>query len=197
VAGLTAVNGALRRAAIGDERAFLASFGGPGPSRGLDHDLIYSAAPKRGVISASTSLVSALIPVIRLIGTGNDGSYWLSVTVRVPSGRAVGLDDLFTHLHVALRHLSIGARKVLLATNRCVRGSLAYPTLDYQAGFKPVAANYSHFALSPTGVVIGFEINQVAGSSCGRVKVTVPYSLVRADLSPIGERLIAGALHPH
>jgi hypothetical protein len=193
---LGAVNAALERVALGDERAFLTSFGGPGPSRGLDHDLTYRAAPDTRLLSANRLVVSALVPVLKLVGTGNDGAYWLSITIRVPSGKAVKLTDLFTSPPRALRAIALSAEHLLTAGNACVRGSLAYPPLGYRAGFRASIVNYRHFALIRGGLAFGFDINRVAGSSCGRVEVTVPYSAVQTDLSPLGQTLVTAVTHP-
>ena len=63
-------------------------------------------------------------------------------------------------------------------------------------GFAPSPENYSHFALTVKGLVIGFVTEQVAGGSCGAPEVIVPYGPLRAQFSKLGERLVAGVRRP-
>jgi hypothetical protein len=194
---LAGVNAALRAAAVSDERQDWRDLGHPPPwpSQGARSYLTYQAFPDPRFISASSVVVSALIPTLVPPPGGNEGAWWYSVTIDVATAQAVHLGDLFHSVSPALGALAKAARRKLSATNPCVRGSVA-DSMDYARGFAPTAANYRDFALLPTGVAIGFSNDQVSGPACGRVEVTVPYRIVRPFLSKLGLRLVQGVRQP-
>jgi len=154
----------------------------------------YTAQPKLGLISASTVVVSALIPLRRRLPGGTGGETWLSTTVHVPSGSRVGLRDLFAEPSRGLRALAMVARRNLLSTNSCIGASARNPV--YARGFAPTVANYDHYALTTTGLVVGFWQEQVGAPTCGSVIARVPYSALRPHFSALGKRLIAGVRRP-
>jgi hypothetical protein len=158
-------------------------------------DVAYQASPDRRFISASSVVVSALIPTLAPPPGGNEGAWWYSVTVDVATARRIRLADLFDRLSPSLAALARDAKRRLPATNHCVRGSLAY-SKDYARGFAPTVAHYRDFALLPTGIAIGFSNDQVSAPSCGRVEVTVPYTTVRPFLSNLGLKLVDGVRRP-
>jgi hypothetical protein len=150
------------------------------------------------LISASTIVVSALIPTLELFPGGNDGQGFLSLTVRVPSGSPVAIGDLFEQHSHGLRVLAEAFRKRVVATNSCVARDLRSPVagdLDSR-GFAPTASNYRHFALTSRGVAVGFPLGQIAAPVCNSVEATVPYSVLRPYLSELGKELIAGVRAP-
>jgi hypothetical protein len=150
---------------------------------------------RSSVISASSVVVSTLIPLTRLLPSGNDGDTWLSATIRVPSGTAVSVGDLFAVRSRGLRALAAAVRGQVIASNSCVKQSIDdLPMLA--RGFAPTRSNYQYFALTARGMVIGLTQAQVSFPPCNRVRTTVPYSKLRANLSPLAKKLIAGVRPP-
>ncbi|MDQ2910781.1 MAG: hypothetical protein M3R39_07180 [Actinomycetota bacterium] len=103
---LKAVNAALREAVLADQREYAPyarknSIGTAKRYRG-----VYQTLVDRRMLSASTVVVSALMPVTELYPGGSLGKGWLSVTVRVPSGTAVSVSDLFSDRLRGLRALA-------------------------------------------------------------------------------------------
>jgi hypothetical protein len=150
------------------------------------------------LISASTVVVSVLVPIRRRAPGGTGGATWLSITVQVPSGAPVGIRDLFAEPSRGLQALATAVRKKVLSTNSCIQASFTDPVgAELNArGFAPTPRNYRYFALAPTGLAVGFPQDQVGGSSCSRVEATVPYAVVRRHLSPLGRKLVAGVRAP-
>lgn len=158
----------------------------------------YATSPRRNLISASSTVVSTLIPLRAVVAGGTGGETWLSVTVRVPSGSPVGIDDLFTEPARGLEVLAAAVRRRILFANTCVRASVADPVGGKFTGrgLDPTLPNYRHFALTPKGLEIGFPAGQVAAAACNRLSVAVPYSVLRPYLSDLGRKLISGVRRP-
>jgi hypothetical protein len=154
---------------------------------------VYETAVVPRLASGSTGVASAMFPVRALYPGGNDGDRWLSLTVEVPTGRVVEVSDLFAKPAGGLAKLAVAARARLLATNRCVAGGERELLAE---GTRPTAENFTHFALTPAGLAVGFQLGQVAESACGRVEATVPYATLRPSLGPLGRRLVAGVRAP-
>jgi hypothetical protein len=201
-----AVNVSLRRAIREDQRryaAFVKQFEKIDPSvfrkTSLDPGY-YQTYPSRRLMSASSVVVSALIPATEQTPGGTDSGRWISATVAVPSGRSTRITQLFSRPSEGLARLAAAARRRLVARDSCVRGSLrneqALGMTFVERGFAPLPKNYAHFALTVGGVAIGFENDQVGGGSCGAPEVTVPYGLLRAQFSKLGEQLVAGVRPP-
>jgi hypothetical protein len=192
---LRAVNATLRDAVIDDERAFV----GP-PSCRPTHMVkgTYRTLPRRSLMSASTRVVSFLIPLLGLVGGGNEGQRWISVTARVPSGARVSFLDLLGN-HDALEPVAAVIRRGTLRDNVCVRNAVALPGGDgrrYADGLAPVAENFKDFGLTPAGLSIGFPNDDVTGAVCGRIEVTVPYQLIEPYLSSLERELVAAVRPP-
>jgi hypothetical protein len=138
----------------------------------------YETEFDRTLVSASTVVVSALIPRMRALlplQHGADG--WLGVTIRVPAGTRVALPQLFGQRAKAMRLLEaqISADK----------------RLDPAVRRHPAAAlATAQFALLPNGLVVGVV------ESYGRDDVLVPYRALRPYLSRLGLRLVAGTRWP-
>jgi hypothetical protein len=194
--GARAVNAVLSQLLLGDERSYarIARKEERQPySLWRRYTGTYETRPQRSLISASTVVVSALVAQTRLFPGGNDGDGWLSATVRVSDGSPVAISDVFAQPSSGLRALATSVRKQLQTSNRCVRNSRSPFTLR---GFAPTAAHYRHFALTPSGLAVGFDLGDVAEVPCGRVVTIVPYSSVRSNLSKLGEELVAGVRRP-
>jgi hypothetical protein len=158
----------------------------------LRHPGVYLTTPRTALSSASTVVVSVLVAQRSLLPAGNDGDYWLSATVPVSTGSHIKISELFAQPSDGLGALAAEARAQLRHDNRCVRHSGPY----YRNAFAPSKHRYRNFALTPSGVAIGFALAEVAEPFCGRVVTTVPYDTVRPYLSALGQRLVAGVRPP-
>jgi hypothetical protein len=182
-AGLDAVNASLRQELLVDQHRFASEAGKD--RRGLppDNRGRYSTAIDRRYLSASSVVVSALLPATREAFPGqHGGDGWLGITVQAPSGRVVGISDLF-----ADPRRGIGA---LAATWKArIRQTDARPCLSlYAVAYTATVEHYSAFALTHDGIAVGStEIE-----ACYRLVATVPYATLRPYFSRLGLRLIAG-----
>jgi len=140
----------------------------------------------RRYLSASTGVVSALLPMRELYPGGNDGDGWIAVTVRVPSGERVSLGQLFTDPSVALPALA-GAW-----LGRLTDGERTYCVVNYLADYTPTLSHYKNYALTPEGIAVGFWQEP----ACERLAAIVPYSAIRPYLSPFGQRVVATVRAP-
>jgi hypothetical protein len=190
---LTAVNFALRQAVVDDQQSFgkLVPKVDPRTAPG-----VYQTSPKRRLISASTTVVSALVPTLTLLPAGNDGSWWFSATIEVATARRVAISDLFVDSSQGLKVLAAAARQRLTRENACVRRSVETAGTHFASGFSPTSKHYQYFALLPDGLTIGFPLGQVSGPVCSRVRVTVPYSALRPYLNRLGRELVEGVRRP-
>ena len=199
-----AVNAALRSAVLDDERRFVGSDPlrvkdlADRPPRPPGWGFVYRLVPSPRLTSASTEVVSALIPALTLFPGGNDGETWFSVTLRVRKATPIGIADLFADPSRGLKALAAAARKRLIATDPAVRNALSDPKLgaSFARGLLPRPENYQHFALTDDGLILGFDNSQVTWPAAGRRETTVPYSVIRLFLSPIGQELIKGVRRP-
>jgi hypothetical protein len=184
---LRAVNAALRGAVVADQRSYAPYARREKPQTAYRELGAYRTAVDRRYVSASTVVVSALMPLTREVFPGqHNGDGWLAVTVRVPSGKRVMIGDLFARRDRALRALAAAWKARIRRTDGlpCLR--------DYPEAYTPTARNYGAFALMPTGIAVGSpEIE-----ACYRLVATVPYRLLRPFLSPLGKVLVAGVRPP-
>jgi len=118
---LRAVNAALREAGVADERSFR-------PYARKERREIERQRPKtvyfdsrgrylmwidRSLVSASTVVVSALLPATSEVFEGQEGDdSWLPMTFFVPSGRRVRITDLFGNIDQALLVLQRAWRRI-------------------------------------------------------------------------------------
>jgi hypothetical protein len=184
---LRAVNRALRAAVLADQRAYAAYARREKPRDAYKEHGVYQTGVDRNHLSASTIVVSALMPLTREVFPGqHGGDGWLGVTVQVPSGTRVTITDLFARPRKGLPALATAykARLRRIYGDPCLR---LYPR-DYT----PKVANYSAFALTPRGLAVGTWED----TSCYRVAAMVSYSALLPYLSPLGKELVAGVRRP-
>ena len=204
---LTAVNSALRNAILEDQNQYAAlarqneaqqEAAGKPQSAEIADPGRYETESDPELISASTAVVSAMIPVLKLFPGGTSGSVWLSVTAQVPSGTVVSITDLFSNPQTGLEALSSETRMRIQSSGKCgiTAGLTGSDLTTFLHGSNPTADNYKFFALTVGGLAVGFSIGQVAAVGCGRVEVTVPYDTLRPYFSPIGQSLVAGVKKP-
>lgn len=207
-AELVDVNAALRQAVLDDQEAYAVPATQqltemPWLLDDYDGDGVYStsggeaSAKKNERISASSVVVSYLMPSKRRSPGGTEGAGWISATVDVQTGKNVELSDLFASPARGGAELAEMA-KTLASRNACVERGLTDPYAgeSYGKEFLPSSGNYRHFALTPEGLQLGFEQSEVANPICGRIRILVPYAAVRSLLGPEGQHLVAGVRAP-
>lgn len=158
---------------------------------------IYAMRPDRTLMSASTVVISVLVNDTELFPGGTDSNGWFGVTLQVPSGVPVTVDQIFAG-HAGLTALAAAAKASVLMANSCVKAGVDDPTVGAlnAAGFEPTAENYSAYALVPGGVAVGFSDGQVGAPVCGSPQVVVSYATVEPYLSTLGKKLVAGVRAP-
>jgi Protein of unknown function (DUF3298) len=138
-------------------------------------------------ISTSSSVVSVLIPTNVNYGGVNNES-WASATLLTQTSQPITYADLFSDTSQALVTISNAARAGLLATNECVAEDLN--ALDQ--GLDPTNPdNFKHYAISPSGLSIGFDRYQLGIGACGAPSVTIPWSLLQSFLSLYGRQTVS------
>jgi hypothetical protein len=181
---LRAVNAALRRVVLEDQQRYAPSARALAKVAGEHAVGVYQTSVDRRLLSASTVVVSALMPATELNPGGTEGDGWVAGTIRVPSRAAVRLTDLFARpaqaLPVLAREWKAQFRRTTPRRWVCVT---QLPSL-----LLPSASNYRNFALIPRGLAVGIH----GHASCAGLQATVPYARLRPYLSKLGERLITG-----
>jgi hypothetical protein len=180
---LRAVNSALRAALFADQKAYAPYARREKPRTVYRAHGVYRTAVARKYLSASTAVVSALMPLTRELFPGqHEGDGWLAITVQVPSGKRVTISDLFANPKRGLHALAA-------AWKAQIRRTSGAPCLRiYHDHYRPTAANYRAFALTPPGLAVGsWEL-----AACHRLVATVRYGLLRPYLSKTGAELIKG-----
>jgi hypothetical protein len=186
---LRRVNAALRDAVLRDQRAYAPSARGSPKNAPRGCRGVYRLDVDRSLLSASTTVVSALLPATKLYPCGNEGQGWISMTIRVPSGKQVRLAQLFRDPEgEGLFKLGMAWFRVV-ARERNWQLECVVPNLrDYE----PTLQNYRYFSLTPRGLALAFWQEP----ACSRVEAIVPYRSLRPYLSPLGKQLIAGVRRP-
>jgi hypothetical protein len=192
--GLDAVNAALRRLITDDQQrgkdSYQRLYGSTPPMPGSGPG-IYSSDPSAGEVSASTAVVSALIPTTAVFPGGNDGDSWVSTTLLVPSATVVTLDSLFANPIQGLKAISDAAATHFLASNSCVSQALADPTSPNWQSLTPTEDNYKYFAMTPAGLTIGFTQGALAAEACDRQSFTVGWPQLQSLLSSTGRKVVS------
>lgn len=171
---------ALRRALVADQRGYARS--------AREHVApssygVYETTIDERLTSASTVVVSALIPALKLYPGHTGGQTWISATIDVHSGKPVSLSQILANPTLALPAL-------IAAWNTHAQSAPLTSSGHDVAGFPWSLTHYRHFALTPAGLAFGFA---VSGS---RSTTVIPYRIVRPYLSPLGRRLVAGVRRP-
>lgn len=135
------VNAALRAVVRADQHAYAAYARTEKPNVVYRQRGVYRTAVDRRFVSASTVVVSALLPVTRELFPGqHGGDGWLGITVRVPSGVRVRTADLF-------RNPEGGLRLLAAAWKARVRQTSGAPCVRlYPGNYSPTTENYRDFA---------------------------------------------------
>ena len=134
--GVDPVNAALRSVVLGDlaqnrRGAEAQAASGPPPTDGAHGE--YGGHPLPAATSVSSRVVSTMAAMHAVSPDGNDGDYWLSANLFVPSGRPIGWSDLFSNVHAGLTAIAAAAKTYFTTTSdpaaQCVRQDLAADTL--------------------------------------------------------------------
>lgn len=181
--GAARANVALRRAVVADQLSLAQSVKRHLVRRG---GRIYETAIDPELVSASTTVVSALIPALKPYPGGAEGRTWIATTVEVRSGRTVGLAAILGRAPLALPRL------VRAWESRLPGSTLGARMARDPAAYTPTLGHYRLFALTPAGLAFGFP----QGPDGPRFTAIVPYRLVRPYLSRLGRRLVAGVRRP-
>jgi hypothetical protein len=201
---LRAVNAALRDAVVSDQRAYAVL--ARGAVRGIPQhqngpDGLYQTGVGHWFISASSVVVSGLLPDLELFPGGNDGSGWIPFTVLVPSGKRVTQLQLIAHgRHGVRAFTSAVLRYGKLHGERHTCSGVGYRLAaredgEFLALFARDRLGQSVIALVPGGVIVGTP-NYVIPPACGRIELTVPYRVMWPYLSSLARKLIAGVRAP-
>jgi hypothetical protein len=200
-AKLRKVNGGLRAAIVDNQRKYEPSARenlriGPVVYRGV------YCTYKPPLASASTTVVSALIPLRRLYPGGNDGDSWLGVTVDVRTGDRIKILSLFEDHEAGLRAIAASVKKQLLRV-KCLREQFGPESFApdigreiFEDGVAPRENNYRELALTAKGLAVGFPIGHAGGVPCGRQWTMVPYSAIRGLLNAKGRALVSSVRAP-
>jgi len=173
-------NIALRRALVADQRSYARSARQHAAAR---WDGAYETTIDGQLTSASTVVVSALIPTLKLYPGDTGGQTWISATIDVHSGKPVSLSQILASPALALPAL-------IAAWNTHAQLTPLTSSGHDIAGYAPSFTHYRHFALTPAGLAFGFTL------SGSRSATVIPYRIVRPYLSPLGRRLVAGVRRP-
>jgi hypothetical protein len=104
---LQSVNAALRAAVVSDQSRYARYARREKPRTAPSERGVYEPTVDRRYLSASTVVVSALLPLTRELFPGqHEGDGWLAMTVGVPSGGRVAISDLFANPGRGLRVLA-------------------------------------------------------------------------------------------
>ncbi len=180
---LRAVNSGLRESVLADQRHYAPYARRQRAGNPSAPDGVYRTRVDRKLASASTVVVSALLPLTREAFPGqHGGDGWLSITRHVPSGAPVTVTKLFANPNQGIRVLAMTWKALIRNTGG------AFCLRTYPEHYTATIAHYQEFALTPGGVAVGsWELE-----ACYRLVATVPYRVLRPYLSRLGLSLVAG-----
>ncbi|NJC96864.1 MAG: DUF3298 and DUF4163 domain-containing protein [Anaerolineae bacterium] len=111
-------------------------------------------------------------------GAAHPGDFSHTVNYDLGQGRELGLGDLFLPNSDYLEAIS----------NYCITELGKQPFFDgaFTTGADPTPENYRNWNITPQGLMITFDTNQVAPGAAGPQVVTVPYDQLQAVIDPQG-----------
>ncbi|HXE72404.1 MAG TPA: DUF3298 domain-containing protein [Candidatus Nitrosotenuis sp.] len=131
------------------------------------------------VVGQTSDVVSILISGSDFTGGAHPNPFYETFTFHIPTGRRLGLADLFVKGSDYLSLLSSYCTSALLKRNlgdeKWVRDGAA-----------PRAENYQFFYLTRKGLVVLFPPYQVAPYAAGPQKVLIPYKTLQPAWDPRG-----------
>ncbi len=154
----------------------------------------YEVSP-RGVALANSVLASLLLAKTQAFAGGVTFSDWISITLELSTGMKVAISDLFKDPKIALAVISKRSESILESNNSCFKGSIGMKGLSrlFESGLDPKSQNFRDFALTRTGLALGFPQDQIAEDSCGAIEAVIPYRYLRPYLSNLGIDLVTSS----
>jgi len=111
-------------------------------------------------------------------GAAHPGLYSITLNYDLGQGRELGLGDLFLPNSGYLEAIA----------NYCVSELSKQPGFDepWSEGAKPTPENYDKWNITPDGLLITFDMYQVAPGASGPIQVLVPYDQLQTVIDPYG-----------
>jgi hypothetical protein len=111
-------------------------------------------------------------------GAAHPGLYSITLNYDLGQGRELALGDLFLPNSAYLEAIA----------NYCVTELSKQPGFDepWSDGAKPTPENYDNWNITPDGLLITFDMYQVAPGASGPIQVLVPYDQLQAVIDPQG-----------
>jgi len=111
-------------------------------------------------------------------GAAHPGLYSITLNYDLGQGRELALGDLFLPNSGYLEAIA----------NYCVTELSKQPGFDepFSDGVKPTPENYDNWNITPDGLLITFDMYQVAPGASGPIQVLVPYDQLQTVIDPQG-----------
>ena len=111
-------------------------------------------------------------------GAAHPGLYSITLNYDLGQGRELALGDLFLPNSGYLEAIA----------NYCITELSKQPGFDepFSEGAKPTPENYGNWNITPDGLLITFDMYQVAPGASGPMQVLVPYDQLQAVIDPQG-----------
>ena len=111
-------------------------------------------------------------------GAAHPGLYSITMNYDLSQGRELALSDLFLPNSNYLEMIS----------SHCIAELSKMPGFDgpFAEGANPTPENYQDWNITPDGLLITFEMYQVAPGASGPLQVLVPYSQLQDVINPQG-----------
>lgn len=100
----------------------------------------------------------------------------LTITFDTAANIKITLSDLFVTGSNYLERLSILAEKALF--EKYPELDFAFNNATYRRGFAAEEGNFSHWALTDSGLIIFFPVYQVAPYAAGTLDIEIPYAAI-------------------
>jgi hypothetical protein len=111
-------------------------------------------------------------------GAAHPGIYSITLNYDLGQGRELALDDLFLPNSGYLERIA----------NYCVTELSKQPGFEdpFTEGARPTPENYRNWNITPDGLLITFDMYQVAPGASGPIQVLVPYAQLQTVIDPQG-----------
>jgi sirohydrochlorin ferrochelatase len=111
-------------------------------------------------------------------GAAHPGLYNITLNYDLGQGRELALNDLFLPNSGYLEAIA----------NYCITELSKQPGFDepFSEGARPTPENYDNWNISPEGLLITFDMYQVAPGASGPIQVLVPYDQLQIVIDPQG-----------
>lgn len=194
-----AINKAIRQSIVNDQRQSGASSWPSLPgwvmADAVNNPGLYGLVYTGSLTSSSNVVVSTLMGVEWHAPGGTEtDSYFIGLTFVVPSPQPVPITALFKNPTTGLELIGRYVQHAVLDPPAETSQECAAAVAICDGALAPSPSNYAQYALTSTGIALGFS--QICGPACGPTEVTVPTRYVRTALSSLGRRLLNGVRSP-